>query len=722
MVITGLLTLTLALIVFGPVLPSVDQAWGEGDLLSTYVNSNLWNVFSYAQTTTYGYPLGMDLTIVPTGDITQNLMAQIFNTVFGTTFAGINLVLVLSFPITAMLAYATIRLVGLSGPLAIALATAYSLIPYHFGRGFGHLYLATMYAGVTGIALAIIIGSGRMQRWLTAPGKQRTGYIAILIALVIITAWSGVYYAVFAMIIGGAAWLWRIAQRDSLKDLGYAALPLIGLAFGTALALAPGVLHSPLFAPFAPLAERLPYESVQFAGVLAMAILPAPTMAFGFMQPYNTAVLEAVGAAPALENTTLPNFGSLVTTAALLAFVIGIVIWRRSRKATPKSATRNAALIGYLIAVVVLFFVPWGLNYLFAGTISPQIRAWNRLLPQLLLLFVLGGAAVLATTRWKRKWTWSLPIALVIVAASLVESVLPFRAPYQQGVTRNGEITEQARAYAMVINERIPQDCGVLQLPYVVYPEQGPLPPDLNDYEHFWQPLVNPEKSWTYGAIKFSAASQWAAQLPQIPTPEQTQQLIAGGFCGIHLDRRGFRDENWADINAELTAQLGAPITGKEGDWAFYTIDPNVTADPDNATQAPANALFLTPRFAPDDQTVAPRGSRLDTSWWWTIAPQATIDVIEQSADVPITGLSGAVRSAPCGPAPVTVELTDSQTGEVLDKADIEALPRKDSDFDFTLTEPRTQVTLTITTAAEGCVVEAFPFPQFTQVIDLAVR
>lgn len=718
---TALLTSVLVLITFRPLLGSLDQAWGEGDLLSTYVNANVWNLFTFPWTSTYGYPLGMELSIFPTGDITQNTAAQLIDALFGTTFAGINVVLLLSFPLTAVLAYATIRLVGLSGPLAIALATAYSLIPYHFGRGFGHMYLATMYAGVTGIALAIIVGSGRVQRWLTATPKRRAGYIAILIILVSITAWSGVYYAVFSLMLAAAAWLWRVLQRDSIKQLTLAALPVIGLAVATVAGVAPSLLRSPLFAPFAPLAERMPYESVQFAGSLAMALLPAPTMTFGFIQPYNTAILEAVAAAPALENTTLPNFGSLITTSALLVFLVGLVIWRRASGAVPHQARANAALVGYLIAVVLLFFVPWGLNYLFAGTITPQIRAWNRFLPQLLLLFVLAGATFLATTKF-RKYTWSVPVAILIIGVSLAESVLPFRAPYAQSAARNGEITIQARDYAQAVNSQISQNCGVLQLPYMVYPEQGPLLPALNDYQHFWQPLVNSDKSWTYGSVKFTGASQWAAQLPQIPTLEQTRELTQAGFCGIHLDRRGFRDQNWADITTELTARHGRPVTGKEGDWAFFTIDSTAQADPPSALRDPQRDFFLQPRFAPDDETLAPRGSRLDTTWWWTIAPEASIDVIAQSTDVPIKYIKGSIRSAPCGPAPVKVEITNSNTGEVLAKSDIDALPRKNSNFTFTLDDPQQAVTLAVTTSAEGCQVEAFPFPQFTQVIDLTAR
>ena len=65
-----------------------------------------------------------------------------------------------------------------------------------------------------------------------------------------------------------------------------------------------------------------------------------------------------------------------------------------ARKADKKLLV-SPQFIAYLIVVCLLFFVPWGLNYLIAGTITAQIRAWNRLTPIILLLFLLGAAAII---------------------------------------------------------------------------------------------------------------------------------------------------------------------------------------------------------------------------------------------------------------------------------------------------------------------------------------
>ncbi len=158
--ISAALAFLLSLIVFAPLLGSLDVAWAGGDMLSTYVNSASWGGFSYAETTQFGFPLGMDLDYFPGIDITENTFAWIVNGALGTTFMGINLLVILSFPLVAALAYLVIRMTGLQGPLAIALAVAFTFIPYHWGRALGHTYLSTLYSAVVGLALVLLVASG----------------------------------------------------------------------------------------------------------------------------------------------------------------------------------------------------------------------------------------------------------------------------------------------------------------------------------------------------------------------------------------------------------------------------------------------------------------------------------------------------------------------------------------------------------------------------------
>ncbi len=211
---------SLSLIVFGPLLDQLDVGWAGGDMLSTYVNSVNWGGFAYTVTTQFGFPLGMNLNYFPGIDITENTFALVVNTIAGTTFLGINLLILLSFPLVAALAYLVIRLTGMQGPVAIALAVAFTFIPFHWGRALGHTYLSTLYSAVIGLALVLLVGSGLFERLLrTGSRRRRIAFVVAVVVMVVTVAWTGVYYVAFTLILGAAALLWRFAQRARWQSI-----------------------------------------------------------------------------------------------------------------------------------------------------------------------------------------------------------------------------------------------------------------------------------------------------------------------------------------------------------------------------------------------------------------------------------------------------------------------------------------------------------------------
>ena len=703
--IAAVLAGLISLIAISPALQRITTAWGEGDMLSTYVNAANWGWLSFERTTQFGYPFGMDLNLFPTLDITQNAFAAAINMITGNPFIGINLLLALSFPLVAALAYVSIRLTGLHGPLAIALAVAFSIIPYHFGRGLGHTYLATLYAAVTGVILAQLIGMGRIEHLLTdGTTRWRVRNAILLGILILITAWSGVYYAAFGLLLMAAAVLYRIAQRDSVRQLAWSVIPPGATAVLALLGALPAVLGTRGERPFAVLFERTPYESVIFAGNLAMAALPAPISRLPFVAAYNTRVNEAIGPAPVFENISNTNFGTWITFIALVGVAIALFTKHRKR----------LGLLAVLGVTSVLFFIPWGANYIFAVLVTPQIRAWNRLLPILLLLIILAAATVLARMPRAQRTPVAVTIAALIVAVSAIEVAWPFRTAYAQGSQANGEVTNAAIEYTSEINSVLPQNCGILQLPHQVYPENGSIR-EMNDYEHFWTSLVDEGKSWSYGAVKNTQAGAWLQALPEVPNSNQIDVLAQAGFCGIHLDTRAFVTPAVQRISADLTERYGPPaVSGYDDAWLFWITDANAQATPASQWSPDIADFFLAPAITPVRLTVAPRGSINDTLWWWTIAPEATFTVSPISEDHPLTMLSGEIRSASCGPNSVLLSL---KTSEQTVRTRMTAQPDVPTPFTLTLREPSaTPATLTISSDEPACEVDGAT--QFVQVLN----
>ncbi|MHB1164247.1 MAG: hypothetical protein ACYC0W_04345 [Candidatus Nanopelagicales bacterium] len=712
----------LSLIVFAPILDDLDVGWSGGDMLSTYVNTQAWNGFWYATTTQFGFPLGMDLNYFPGIDITENAFAAAVNAVTGSTFLGVNLLVVLSFPLVAALAYLVIRMAGLQGPLAIALAVAFAFIPFHWGRALGHTYLSTLYSAVVGAALVLLVGSGLFGHLLrTGSRGRRTVLVVAVVAMVATVAWTGVYYAAFTIILGVAALLWRFAHRADWRALAMDSVPFAGIAVLAAVGFLPSLLTLRADPPLASLGERTTSESVTYAGNLAMAILPIPQSSLPRMGYYNEAVLTAFADAPFGESNVITNFGTWVTLAALVTLAVGLVLRTRRRTvAEPAGAATpviTLGLIGYLLAVGVLFFVPWGLNLIFADLVTAQIRAWNRLLPFLLLLVLLGAAVVLRRTALAERMALAVPIALVLLGLTAIDSVYPFRAAYAGSVAEGREVTDAARAYAADVNRAIPQDCGVLQLPYMGYPEFGVVR-GINDYDHFWTAITNPGKDWSYGSVKYTDASIWAGQLPDLPTDGQLALARAAGFCAVHLDLRGFVSEERGPVTANLSARLGAPVAdGFDGMWQLYSLAGLAQPEPAAADVA---AFLGQPFIERDDATALPRDSELERYWWWATAPSMQLTLTPSSPDHPVRTVTGRIAAPPCGPLPVEVTL---EAGGQVQSATLIAEPGDGVPFAFEVVAPTDgAAVLTVNAPGRGCDIDGIRPPVFAQVVDVAAR
>ena len=710
----------LATIVFGPVLKWVGTGWAGGDMLSTYVNAEVWQGFSYRVTDQFGFPLGMNLNYFPGIDITENTFAQLITSLTGQPFVGINALVLLSFPLVAFLAYFLFRITGLTGALAIAGAAVFSLLPYHFGRALGHTYLATLYSAVTGMALVMLVGSGRFEQFVRQIRNPRTStksrfwILTMLTVMIVITAWTGVYYVAFTLILGAAALVWRFAQRAKVRYLLADTIPFAAISFLAIIGFLPSILATRADPPLAQLSERLPYESVLFAGHLAVALLPIPQSSIPGFDSYNTSVSEAIAAAGWGESTSITNYGTWITSLALLVILAALII--RSRRGSPPESTHRKLVslpfITYLITVTLLWFIPWGVNYLFAGTVTAQIRAWNRFTPILLLLFLLGAAAALQRTNVARKPRIAVPIAVVVLAITALDSVLPFRSAYANSVKDAAAITKAARDYAEQTNAALPENCGVLQLPYMAYPEFGSVR-GVNDYDHFWTSLTNSGKRWTYGAVKNTDAGIWQAQLPELPTDEQIAQLRAGGFCAIHLDTRGYVSERLPQLISSLKTQFGNPVaSGYRGDWLLFNITDAAVIDPGQSDN-----FFHQPMITSDPESTQPREIELDRSWWWMKEPRTVFTLTATRSETPVRSVRGLVQAPECGSRPVTMILA---ANGYEDRMTVIATPDTPAPFDLTLPGDGSGLaTLEIQAPGADCQGASFDWKRYAQIVNL---
>jgi phosphoglycerol transferase len=106
----------------------------------------------------------------------------------------------------------------------------------------------------------------------------------------------------------------------------------------------------------------------------------------------------------------------------------------------------------------------------------------------------------------------------------------------------------------------------------MTFPENGPIQRITQDFEHVKPYLHSNKLRWSYGAINTDHYDTWQRAIVLKPVPEFIDEIVANGFSGVYINRKGYAD-NATSLEAQLTTLLGAgPITNSDGTLLFYSL------------------------------------------------------------------------------------------------------------------------------------------------------
>lgn len=721
LVVDSVVTAALGAIVFvmgfGGDLRRLAVPLGPGDLLPAYAVGKVWSEGAPFGNNAIGYPFGLELRYFATTEYLQDALAGLISAPSHNPFVGINAVYALSFPMTALAALWVFRIVGVRGPIAIFTALAFTAIPFHWLR-IQHIFLGTMYSAVLGVGLALLTGNGSIERRLA--DRRRWPTIALLAALFVVIAVSGIYYACFTILLCSAALVYRLAHRPSWRGALVSAIPLMGVVVALVAALMPAWVFERAHPALRTVANRHVIESVTYSGNLAFTLVPAPFTQIPGLKNLNPSIEHAFAEAVAARTSGVEwyaNFGSLFTVLALALAGVGW-FWSvrgRGHGATspgpatdvPKPDTKvSLGLVGLLLATTVLFFVPWGLNVVFAALVTPQLRGWDRLVPILFLLIFTAAMVTWRSMGLPQRGARAALIATCCLGLLLFDSVLPHQVRFAAAATSGQETLSVGEQYANALNAAIPGGCAMLQLPYQPYPEIPKLH-ELPGSDPFLPALTNPGKTWSFGAMKGTLGSEWQRVLASDIDKSAVSDLVAGGFCGIHVDRRGLTPDEDVKLGKRLSALLGAPVTtGHGGDWAAYALPraaPDKVVDVRNPAELPDRlaTFFYPPTIAPHegDVTVGARNDAFGT-WWRAKAEVTEFTVRSLDPQAEFSRVAGTVRAGHCSPRDVTLELrTETQTVTTR----IHLKPGQERNFALGLATEATTAQLVVSAARVPC-------------------
>lgn len=623
-VIVGLVAVIIAAWALGVGLRSIGVPWGDGDMVTTYAfTENLRRGHWFLVNPDLGFPAFQDQGHFPVPDLLPIAMLTVLSHITPSAVAAANIFNLGTFFTVAAGTYLLLRWESVAKPFSAVIAIAFAVLPWHFVRSGGHVFLA----GYVSVPAALFLVGLVARRNLEKPRSRWLFPMAIVAAIVVGS--NGVYYSLMTTLLLGVVLLittvyprfsfprWRTLLVCALVPLTTMVAVLVNRMSISTPSSGESIVRSP-------------GEAYLYGGNLATLFFPATSTLSG----------KALGK---VLNLNFPNNGTfegdaLLSSAAVLAVLLtcGVAALRWSTNVVRRrSVIGRASFWPGVFLFTTALFAMGGLGALFSAWVSNDIRAWGRF-----SVFVVGTAFLvtgIVLTAWRKSRRRALRVVAVVLGVAMAVSAVADlsvggqRLPVDRGRALSAELT----AYTSAVEQHLAKGCAVLELPLVPYPEY-PAINRMSDYSHLWTYVYSDDLRWSYGAMKGTPLGEWGMDAADDPA-QLLVRARAAGFCGIQVDTWAFA--NMSEGVDEQTAFGDPDIVSSSGRWAFFDLTGPLSGE----YSVEPGAGFA----------VAAQTASLPVVWW----------MVEDTATLAVHGAPGAqvqveldVSSAPCGPVTVTID------------------------------------------------------------------
>ncbi|MBK8293795.1 MAG: hypothetical protein IPK93_03100 [Solirubrobacterales bacterium] len=486
--------------------------------------------------------------------------------------AVMNLYWLATFPMASISAWWAMRALGLDGRIAIIGGVLFSLLPYHFWRGESHVFLSSYWMiPFAAYMIGRLLGGHSLgdPRTLFRGPSEKVRTTALTVAFCVLIGIGPSYYATFAAIMLVAASLvtlagtgrWRVALSGVL-GAGLIALTLT-------VAVSDSIRFRQEHGANPAMTERTLAQTEKYGLSLTQLVLPATNHRLAPLAEVKARFLNQTSL-PSEDAQSLGILG-VIGLCFLLAAMGGAAI---SRKKWAKPVESQAGL-----AIVAIFFVATigGVSSLIALGLTAQFRGWNRM-SVLIGFFALFGFCLLL----ERLFRWICPrnhgrlIILLISGAVLLVGLYdqtPARWPNQFEHTANAAEYQRDGRFVDQIEDELPADSMVFQLPYLKYPEGYPPPGHMTDYDPMRGYHHSHDLRWSYAGMEGRSADVPAC-LKDLPMKDLIPAIRAIGFSGLWIDSFGYETPGeFKAVSARASRLTGeTPLISEDGRFHFFDL------------------------------------------------------------------------------------------------------------------------------------------------------
>jgi len=496
-----------------------------------------------------GFPFGSSFLDFPGSDAGNLLILKILGTISGSNFSGNNLYLLLGFSASFATSFLVLRKIDIRESVACMGALLFAFLPYHFARLLmGHLFYTWYFAipvyFYAGYRIFNYTKDIAIKRW------------ALLAGVLLILSCFGVYFAFFGVVVIFFCILAGLIRHRSLRGATIGLFLCVSICVGVFANVYPNLRNTQVNGKNPEVAQRSPIESEVYALKLVHLLLPYQQHRIQvfreFTQNYNK-IFPLSNTVSAIGIVGLAGLGLLVTT--FFASAAGRHVDPRLR------------ILTLLTFMLLSLATVGGLNVLFALLISPMLRGWDRI--SIFIAFFSLAAACIGVdhllNRMQAKTATAIGILLCLVTIGILDQTA--KPSYNFALSSKARFFLDKKFIAEIENS-LPKNSAVYQIPYVAFPEAGNLHL-LGGYDLLVGFLHSKSLRWSSGAMQGREADAFYKKLSKKPMSDQIAVAKSMGFSGIYIDGRGYQD-NAIAVVAEVSGIVGHPPSLKRDDGTVY--------------------------------------------------------------------------------------------------------------------------------------------------------
>ncbi len=527
----------------------------------------------YTHNSYIGMPTGWVLYDYPGLHTIDFIIMKILSVFLGNYALLVNSYYLLTFPLVAISAVFALRQIRLSYSSAVVAAVLYSLIPYHFMRGEGHLFLSAYYIIPMAVMLAMQVGNDSevwrslgALRSLFNVNRFRLLCSVLACALIALADIYFIFFSIYTLMVSGLSA--TLSKRRKAPFVSACGLIVVILLVSTANHL-PVFAHSRAHGSNPSAVQRGPREALRLGLEINGLVIPMGCQGI----PTIDQVLSDHRVAHRGRRLNPGNYLGLVGVIGLLILFVEILKMGSLRRSDSRLRQLSIMNIWLLLLATV-----GNLGYLFALLVTPKIRAYDRITVVIAFLAIAAFFIVLDSLgkRLSRGKAGRAAFFLIL-GAFLVTGIFDQTAEgYMRGVSNvlEYETTKQQykadAAFIRGIESRVPKNSMVFQLPHHPWPETKRH--KMGSYDHLMAYLHSKSLRWSFGAMRDRPGDLWLRKTSTKKVNKMVESLCLMGFAGVYIDRYGYADSG-EKIVARLRGLLHQePLESEGGRLVFFQI------------------------------------------------------------------------------------------------------------------------------------------------------